>query len=292
MTENLTHAQTCRICGQVRSGGEPFDDWVRPTFTDWDKLQSGDIICDQCLFWFDERSVELAQRVGKEKPQRMRNYSHFVVAGEWVPLSKGNKARMRALLLSEPFPELAVIAESGQKHLAFRAPRNEPGRRCGWVQFEEQALFLDPALLTAYLEPIEQLYETFSKTEIATGRYKPYRVHAFGVERWEGLERIVRRYRDSLLFDLALFLAQKGEKNDTGTRKGGAIAMGGLAGDAAGLQEPLQAHNLAAVRERSAGGGLHEPPGQIHQLALPEVGCDAQRQRRADSEQQAGSGAA
>ena len=198
----------CRICGQS-SIGQAFGDWVKTTFMDWDKLVAGEIACDGCLFWLDEASEELARRVGKEKPQRMRNYSHFVVNGEWMPLSKGDKVRMRALLLGRPFPELAAVAISGQKHIVFRARRNPPGGRAGWVQVEEAAVFVDPAELGALLESVEELYLGFSKAEIATGQYRQYRIRKFGLARWRELDMCIRDRRGSPLLDLAIFLAQR-----------------------------------------------------------------------------------
>jgi hypothetical protein len=38
---------------------------------------------------------------------------------------------MLELLTTFPFPELAAIAESGQKHIIFRAPRNPAGQASG-----------------------------------------------------------------------------------------------------------------------------------------------------------------
>lgn len=208
---------TCRFCHN-ESTGILFSNWARPTFTDHDKLGPGDIICRDCLFWFDEKSELLAEIVGKDKPQRMRNYSHFVVGGEWLPLSKANKAEMTAFFLGTPFPTMAAIAESGQKHIAFRAICNPPGSTAGWVQFEEQRLFVRPAELRQVLDTIEDLYVSFSKSEIEAGRYSQHRIRKFGLERWQSLESQLSSIRDSLLFKLALFLAQKRKgDNDTGT---------------------------------------------------------------------------
>lgn len=270
----------CRICGQDGEG-QLFEQWVKPTFTDWDKLKPGNIICTDCLFWFDERSEELARRVGKEKPQRMRNYSHFVVNGEWIPLSKGDKRRMQKLLLGAPFPELAAIAQSGQKHIIFRAPYNPVGSETGWVQFEEQSMFVIPAALRAMLDMIEALYVTFSKAEIETGQYKQYRIRAFGLEEWAALEREVTEWRGKPLFDLALFLAQKPEDNDDADARGSRdTARGHLEGDTGRLQEPVQAVDLAAVRGSRAQRGLHEQPGPVRQLTLFEPGGAGGDERR------------
>jgi hypothetical protein len=64
----------CRICGQEKPG-IPFEQWVKPTFTNYDQLFPGSVICDECLFWFEQRSAELQRRMGKDKPQRMQKSS-------------------------------------------------------------------------------------------------------------------------------------------------------------------------------------------------------------------------
>ena len=260
----------CRVCGE-EADGELFNQWVRPTFTDHDKLQAGNIICHRCRLMFEERSEWLAQRVGKDKPQRMRNYSHFVVNGQWLPLSKGNKARMKELLLGEPFPELACIAESGQKHILFRAKWNPPGASEGYVQFEEQSIFIEGSTLRWLVERIEKLYVGFNKTEIGTGDYSQYRILQFGVGAWQAYEHSIAYMRDSVLFQLALFLAQKGEADDGATRQSSGAAADNLAGSAAGLQEKVHEH-LGTVREQHPSGSVHEQPGEVRQLDLFEDG--------------------
>ena len=226
----------CCICGQ-KSFGLPFQQWVRPTFTDWDKILHGDIICQRCQFAFEEQSILLAEKLGKDKPQRMRNYSHFVVSGQWVPLSKSEKSRMVEILRGEF--DLAVIAVSGQKHILFRAvPRI--------VQYEEQRLHDLPTALRL-LGPVTEMYTAgFSKQEIASGRYHPEKLIAF--PKWYELERELRPHRGSLAFEMAIFLAQREEPN--GEQHSG-IGISSPAGDLAGnprwIQKPLSGHHLAAV---------------------------------------------
>ncbi len=266
----------CRICGQLGEG-QSFDAWVRDTFTNWDLLHPGEIICSGCLFWFEQHSTELQSRMGKDKPQKMQNYSQFIVAGAWEPVSKGDKPRMRELLLAQPFPELAAIAVSGQKHLAFRARRNPAGQTSGWVQFEEQAVWVDPGELWALLVTIEALYVTFSKGEIETGRYFPARILAYGLARWQADEAVIQPLRKTALFGLALFLAQRKEQED-GDDGQDADGAGGdapgdhLAGHPAHLQEPLPDDHLGAVRERDPRRGLHQQPGDVSQPSLWSFG--------------------
>jgi len=220
----------CRVCGR-RAGGLSFPDWVRPTFTDWDKLQSGEILCQACQFSFAEKSELLTRRTGKEKLQRMRNYSHFVIGDEWLPLSKADKAQMAHIMLCEDWC-VAIIAQSGQKHLIFRA-------RLGIVQFEEQQM-LDLRGLGDLLVTVELLCSGFSKVEIETGDYAQHRVVKFGLSSWWELESILRSQRQTALFELALFLAQRKEEK-SGRIERVAQPRGGLARrDMAGHPEQLQ----------------------------------------------------
>jgi hypothetical protein len=195
----------CRVCGS-QGAGISFEEWVRDSFTDRDKLQPGEIICRSCLFCFDERSTLLTKLTRKLKPQRMRNYSHFVVGDKWYPLSKGQKPQIRELLFA--CPSVAVIAESGQKHIIFRA-------QAGWLQFEEQRTLLHPGRIKAMLELVETLYQAgASKIQIASGHYSQSVIRTIGVEQWSAMEARIRPQRGSLVLSLALLLAQKEDGSD------------------------------------------------------------------------------
>jgi hypothetical protein len=259
----------CRFCGK-EAEGQSFNEWVRDTFTDHDKLLPGNIICDDCSFWFDESSSVLAQKVGKDKPQRTRNYSQFVVNGEWTPLSKGDKPKMVELLLGESFPELAAIADSGQKHIVFRASRNPQGSKAGWVQFEEQRLWVIPLELKSLIETIEAGLLIFSKSEIESGNYLPHRIIQFGLEKWQEMEAILKPRRNSLLLKLAIFLSQKKETetDDTVTSDSSGIALDHLARDRQRVQKQIPPNDLGAIREHGTRQRVHEQPGEIRQLSL------------------------
>ena len=90
-----THGM-CRICGEDTHGVQ-FSAWVRDTFTNHDKLRPGTILCPACQFLFDESSTLLQAQTGRDKPQRMRTYSHLVHDGVWHALHKGQKREMRKL---------------------------------------------------------------------------------------------------------------------------------------------------------------------------------------------------
>lgn len=255
----------CRTCDQIGIGME-FAEWVADTFMDWDKLYPGSIICHACQFAFDESSAALAARLGKplQRIMRMRNYSHFVVNGEWSPISKGAKRRMAELLLSDP--DLACIAFSGQKHILFRA-------RPGWWQIEEQTVRPFLAELRRLLAVVEELYEGgISKSEIETGRYSDRRILEFGFARWRAIEAEIKPQRGTVRLALAVFLAQKEGAEDGSIRDGECAADPDLAGYPGELQEPVSDQNLAAVRGQYPQRSLHRDPQPLLQQSLFALG--------------------
>jgi len=258
------HGGLCYLCGGEMTAGKPA---VLPqTFMDYDRVRcpESDYICDACWFSMAEQSLELARLVGKDRPQRMRNYSHFVVDGVWVPLSKGDKRGMYSLL--QQSPELAVIALSGQKHIVFKA---QPGR---W-QMEEQPLLPDPERLAWLMERVEALYNGgFAKSEIESGNYSTRRIMAYGVDPWAALEAEVQGARGSALFELAMFLCQKMEEDNGQTEDSVSVCgdcVGAVAGNVGGLQAPLRQSDLGpvpgAARRR---GADDQQPGPVRQLTL------------------------
>lgn len=237
---------TCRVCGQPGTG-ELFHRWVRDTFTDHDKLRPGDIICHACQFLFLEQSELLAAKVGKDKPQRMRNYSHFIVNDEWHALNKGQKREMRDLLVQSP--SLVVIAESGQRHLLFRA---QPG----WWVFEDAILRPDRVRWQKMQQVIDDIYPFVTKEEIRTGHYNPSRLRDIDIDWFMTVESQLERWRGNVLFSLALFLAVKEDTyvQGHGAERGdeddcGESVMAALEGDTGRPQNALRGGHLAAVHE-------------------------------------------
>lgn len=188
----------CRVTGK-QSKGLPFSKWVRDTFTDIGNLHLGNIISNEALFCFEEASEYLQKLTGKDKPQRFRNYSHFVVNGEWHIKDKGQKEDMLKLMLSTP--DVCVIAESGQRHLLFK---HKPGT---W-QFEDITIQPDKPLFEILQSRVHKLSEGFSNDEIATGGYQQHRIMKFGFKNWKDLDCIIKPYRGSSIFDLALFFSK------------------------------------------------------------------------------------
>lgn len=202
----------CYICGAALPGqGQPVKEAIKDTFNDRDKAKcpDGPGFCPACVFTFTEQMV-----INGKENQRFRNYSHLV-AGDtgWEPRTKGEKAKIKDFLLT---PHggwwLACIAESGQKHLAFRCPVNFGFAPVFFVQFEERRLKVHRAALGECLRLAETMLGLgFSKAEIESGQYLSGKLSKVDLVEWQRLEDALTRWRGNGSFSLALFLAQKAE---------------------------------------------------------------------------------
>lgn len=198
---NGTVPGRCRLCGEEGRGRASID-WLKPTFTDHDKIQPGEIVCAACLFCVDDHSEILQRMTGRDKPQRMRNYSHVVRPdGTWCAYMKNQKRELAAELLASPLA--AVVSLAGQKHLILRA-------RMGWWQVEETTLRPEPESLGSLLPRVEALYSAgATKAEIETGRYRQSTLLTLGLDFWREHENNCAPFRGTGIFSLAVWLAQK-----------------------------------------------------------------------------------
>ena len=192
---NLSGA--CWLCGAETTQGVPKKKAIKPTFTDADFAQApqSEVVCECCNWALSWRTL--------------RNYSLLATS---QGLQHPSRPELREILLSPPEPPLLLcIATSGQKWLHFKGrvslSKNKP-----WAMFEETQVAIPPDGLSRILEPVEVLYAGgFNKTEILSGEYRPVNINKFGVRRWEEMEGQITKHRGSRLFEVAVFVAQKGE---------------------------------------------------------------------------------
>jgi len=185
----------CRIIGK-ESRGIPFEQWVGENFTDFGYLYPGDIISNAAYFCFTDQNDFLRRKLGRTEITRFRNYSHFVVNGEWYALTKAEKEKMNELLHSNPL--IAVISDSGQKHLLFKY-------RYGYWQFENHFIPKNIELLDALMSNMQMLMQAgITKAEILTGLYSQNKADAISlIEKFENEFGILRK---SKIFDFSLWL--------------------------------------------------------------------------------------
>lgn len=263
----------CRFCGNtIYEKFTMFNEWIKPTFTNHDILLPGNVICNNCLFWFNERDKNLAKIADKEKPQRMRTYSHVIKNEEWTPYLKNQKEELLEQIIKFPFPEMCAIADSGQKHIVFRAVRNLPNQKNGYVQFEEQSIYVDVDEFINLYDNCNTLYQKFNHEEIKTGRYNNLRkIIDFGIETWQKLEKDVKKYRGGKLFFLAMFFVKRENKengiSETNSELG-SNAVNNMAIPEHRLQEKICSKNMEHIRGKHKSSSNDEQFEKVCQLTF------------------------
>lgn len=204
------HAGLCYFCGGAAYEPTLIKHVIKPTFNDFNAAR-GDMsagVCVACVWTLVERSEEMQVKTGKDKLQAFRTYSHFVHGGSWHVYSKGQKANMLALLRTGVMPEVCVVSESGQKHLAFKARLNPDGQPAGWAMLEESIFWLDLNTFNPLQQRIEAMYLSgYSKDSIGSGNYTFYPNSDIALYRLH--EPVFKLHRGSATFALALYLTTK-----------------------------------------------------------------------------------
>lgn len=201
----------CYLCASEFDRGASRDLVLLDTFTGHDgaRFPSSKFVCEACAWSLNDHSLVVGRTGGK-----WRNYSHAAVYGKWLTFTKKVEERrvLRDLLCAPPDSEwCAVVAESGQKQLAYRGPVSRGNRRCS-VLFEERVVSYQPSALADIVATVEAMIVTFSKTEVSSGAWINRRIVEFGPDRFAELDAILRPVRGSALFDLAVFLAAKSDE--------------------------------------------------------------------------------
>ncbi len=187
----------CRVTGK-KSKGLSFKEWVKKTFTDYSYLYQGEIISNEALFSFLELSEIIQKKVGKEKPQNFRTYSHIVYKNEWLCFTKANKKEIVEILKNNP--EFVCLTSTGQKHLAFK-------NKEGFWQLDEIFVVPDIMLFTEIHEfMIEMLKFGYNQKEIITGIYKAKTIKKIGIFNHLKKENYLSKHRGKPMFDFCAFL--------------------------------------------------------------------------------------
>jgi hypothetical protein len=121
--------QPCFYCGLPAN--VPLQ--LSSSFNEWSSVAfpQSTMICAGCDLALEEKR----DMPGRDKPQKVRNYSWLVTPTTATPLQ--SVADIRAACLAKyDTPWALAIAESGQKHLLWRATVNSPEEHWRVVQFE------------------------------------------------------------------------------------------------------------------------------------------------------------
>lgn len=189
----------CWLCGCQTDRGHPKNKIILPTFTDGNLAKSpwSDLVCEHCTHILSYREL--------------RNYSIFADSNG---LKHPSRIQIRDILLNPPEPPfLLCVAESGQRHLTFKAIVNYSKDRF-IARMDNFNVIVEPGKFKWLLELTEELYQTFTKDEIGSSDYKSHKIKEFGLERWEKIENQIKPMRKSSLFQLVLFVAKREEGDD------------------------------------------------------------------------------
>lgn len=208
----------CWLCGQPCDGygGVDAQSTVADTWTnaDWVESPRARWLCAPC-------ALSIGQNLpwpGRDRPQRMQNYSHLVVGGRWHAMTKSDQSPAVDVLLHPPSgPWFLGLTTTGQKHMIFRTPVNHGGNRW-YVRFEEQVVSCDTRLFSWLLSEALALYEVgLTKEAILTGSPSPgMLVRPGAMEAWGARSIVLAPYIRGAALALAVFLMRKNEhgRND------------------------------------------------------------------------------
>lgn len=189
----------CRITG-CESVGLPFQKWVKKTFNDYDNLYEGTIISNEALFCFDEASLVLQEKTGRDKPQRFRTYSHIITNnGQWHAVTKADKELIFELISSGNVKVLC-LTDTGQKHIFFK-------HKIGFWQLDETHIKPDIEDFTFLHSTMQEMLALgFGQQQIKTGNYYQGQILKVGIEVWQEIEDKLKPRRGEPIFDLAAWL--------------------------------------------------------------------------------------
>lgn len=168
-------------------------------------------LCPACAFSMSEY-VERPDLWPKRF--KIRCQTHYVVGDTWTVLGLSDKLQMREPLLTPPAdPWLLAICDSplSAGHNLYLTQVNQPGALDWRVMLGRISVAGSAPALAHLLYHVEQLYSAgHSKSAIASGDYLPKWINAQGLDAWADHESNLAPLRQTPLFELALFLAQKG----------------------------------------------------------------------------------
>ena len=207
----------CYLCGQeVDGNGLPTsarfndDTWTghgtaAAVVSEW--------LCPACAFSLNE-AVDMPAIYPKKF--KMRCQTHFVTGEIWRVLGLSDKRQIAEILLNPPSdPWLLAICDSplSAGHNLYLTSVN---RGQSWtIMLGRVAVRSTTPELIYLLGHVEALYAIgHSKTNIGNGNYTPKWIGT-NPSAWAMHESAIAEFRNTPIFQLALFLAQKGSKDES-----------------------------------------------------------------------------
>lgn len=203
--ETFAEKQTCALCGQSIEKGVSTSKIFKTNFTNHDYFDpAASHVCPACAFPFTE--------------QTFRRTSFVTTTAKFIPIKRPELADW---LFNPPLEPFAFcITTTFKKHLVFRAKANTNPKRY-YIQFDDSGVIFEPYKLKTLFETLTELYVIFSKTEILSGNYYPFRIKQFGLNKLMQTEQEVKKHRGSVSFRLLVHALNREEntQNDAAAEK-------------------------------------------------------------------------
>ena len=210
-TKKSKHSQDldCWLCGgDTENLGWCSKDVIGSAFTDSNSAKAihSQTVCYSCAALMKKEGWELACAkhnispyfpVKDDKPPFLSNWmfnSHVFSLQGWRTI---NRIQAREELLNPPKPPFIItLADSGKKHVIFRAKINQSINDY-FVQLDENTVLINRELFAKTLEVFEQGYALgFSKDSMLTGNYNQAAILKTGLKKWREIEdkiKVVRK---------------------------------------------------------------------------------------------------
>jgi CRISPR type IV-associated protein Csf1 len=158
----------CYYCGTQCSKANHVKNYVKKTFTNRDivKYPNSNYVCGGCVESFSEKTVIELCTGEKRTGQRVRSYSWIIEKKKKIAYTKAHIDKLRERILNPPDPPFCIIlADSGQKHLIFRAKINLV-REKFYVSLEEDIICVNPIKLQKYIDIVMPIISVCGKIVI------------------------------------------------------------------------------------------------------------------------------
>lgn len=196
--------QPCWLCG----GPTPEAPWRRhDAISQWftnntlARAPASEVVCQPCAYlasgdaWREYCAAHPEMGLKSVHPLSWRTYSHVFAAG--IHACPARSGWMRWLEEPPEPPFVFVLAESGQKHLLFRAAVASSRERFPML-VEESLVLVDRARLLATCRDVEALLKLgFTRDEVRSGRYSQGRLKGAVMAPWWELEGRMVRARET-----------------------------------------------------------------------------------------------
>lgn len=193
----------CLICSKEIKEGIKVKKVLSEKFTNLSECKNlqSNYVCKECAF-----SIKNAD-LRKNNIICDKNHIYFL---------KKNDLENYIFNLDEYLTEkefLFAITKSFKKHNVFRCRVNSDYKKF-YIREEDKEYLFDVQKLKYLYDILNEAYLQFSKEELQSGHYNLISIEQYGIEKFENLENILRKHRDTHQFNLLIYMLNSEKRNE------------------------------------------------------------------------------